>query len=156
MTGIATPERVIDGETVKVEADDNIALILDHGNAIFSVIQTGFVYGAQREDWTIQIIGIGGAMTMGSYDWDPKDVALYSGDPTKTSGEWSAIPQDKESYAWEGGATYIAECLAQGKKPVLTGEHAVHVFEIMQSALQSSASGQRVRIESTFPWPLIS
>ncbi len=53
MAGTAIRELVIDGEIIPVEADDNTALILDHGNAVYSVIQTGFVYAGQRDDWTI-------------------------------------------------------------------------------------------------------
>jgi hypothetical protein len=40
------------------EADDNTALILDHGNAVYSVIQTGFVYVAQRDAKTGQRVQI--------------------------------------------------------------------------------------------------
>ncbi|QBD77138.1 Gfo/Idh/MocA family oxidoreductase [Ktedonosporobacter rubrisoli] len=155
MAGAAIPERIIAGETVKVEADDNTALIVDHGNAIYSVIQTGFVYGAQREDWTIQVIGTSGAMTLGGFDWAPQDVSVYSGDRTLSpDGQWKIRYQSNYDYHWEGGASYIAECLAKGEKPLLSGEHAVHVLEIMLAALNSAETGRREQIESSFPWPL--
>ncbi|HLI87807.1 MAG TPA: Gfo/Idh/MocA family oxidoreductase [Ktedonobacteraceae bacterium] len=156
MAGAAVPERVIAGETVKVEADDNTALILDHGGAVYSVIQTGFVYGAQREDWTIQVIGTNGAMTMGGYDWAPADVAVYAGHQMRSEDrKWEVRWQDDGSYKWEHGAAYIAECLANGEQPILSGEHALHVLEVMLAALESAKSGRREPVESDFPWPLI-
>ncbi|GHO82376.1 Gfo/Idh/MocA family protein [Dictyobacter formicarum] len=155
MAGTAIQERVIAGEIIPVEADDNTALILDHGNAVYSVIQTGFVYAAQRDDWTIQVIGTNGAMTMGGYAWSPRDVSIYIGDQMKASGQWETVWQGPDGYVFWGGATYIAECLAKGEKPLLSGEHAVHVLEVMLAALRAAKTGHRIQITSTFPWPLL-
>lgn len=155
MAGTAIQKRVIDGETITVEADDNTALILDHGNAVYSVIQTGFVYAAQREDWTIQVIGMQGAMTLGGYAWEPRDVMVYSGDQTKAAGQWETMWRAHQEYVWQGGATYIAKCLAKGEKPGLSGEHAVHVLEVMLAALQAAKTGRRVQVSSTFSWPML-
>lgn len=154
MSGVAVPERIIGGDTVEVEADDNTVLTLDHGNATYSVVQTGFVYGAHREDWTVQVIGTNGAMTMGGYDWEPGDVNVYVGEHTSSLPKWETRAQGGNGYSWEGGAAYIAECLARGEPPVLTGEHSLHVLEVMLATLRSADSGRRVPIESTFPWPL--
>ncbi|MGI8485971.1 MAG: Gfo/Idh/MocA family protein [Thermomicrobiales bacterium] len=155
MAGTAILQRSIGGEQIAVEADDNTALVLDHGNAVYSVIQTGFVYAAQREDWTVQLIGTGGAMTMGGYAWEPREVSVYRGNQAKASGQWQTCGLEEQgTYVWQSGATYIAECLARGEHPLLSGEHAVHVLELMQSALQAAKTGHRVQITSTFPWPL--
>jgi predicted dehydrogenase len=152
----AIPQRIINGEAIIVEADDNTALLLDHGNAVYSVIQAGFVYAAQRQDWTVQLIGTGGAMTMGGYAWEPKEISLYHGDQEKAPGLWETFrPEGQETYVWQSGATYIAECLAKGEKPLLSGEHAVHVLEVMLAARHSAKTGSRVQISSTFPSPLL-
>ncbi|MFC5466405.1 Gfo/Idh/MocA family protein [Lederbergia graminis] len=148
MAGAAIPERVVDGELTTVEADDNTAIILDHGDAVFSVIQTGFTYKNQLDDWTIQVIGTEGTVAMEGYDWEPRGVRVF----TSKSGEWDTVAKDQEGYHWAGGATYIAECLAEGKEPAIYGEHAVHVLEIMIASLKSAETGRRIAIESTFPW----
>lgn len=153
MAGTAMPERIINGEAIAVEADDTTALILDHGDAVYSVTQSGFVYAALRQEWTVQITGTEGAMTMGGYAWEPGEVSLYHGDQTKAPGQWETFQQ--EPYVWQSGATYIAECLAKGEQPVVSGEHAVHVLEVMQAALRSARTGRRVQIASTFPWPMM-
>ncbi len=155
MSGTAIPQRTIAGEIITVEADDTTALILDHGDAVYSVVQSGFVYAAQRDDWTVQVIGTAGAMIMGGYAWEPGAVSVYRGDTVKTPRRWEAIPHDPAGFAWQSGATYIAECLATGERPLLSGEHAVHVLEVMQGARRAAQTGQRVQIASTFRWPLL-
>lgn len=156
LSGTALPRRIINSQSIAVEADDNTSLLLDHGNTVYSVIQTGFVYAAQREDWTVQLIGTAGALTMGGYAWEPKEVSIYRGDQVKAPGRWETFELGKqEPYVWQSGATYIAECLAYGKKPMLRGEHAVHVLEVMLAAKRSAQTGQRIQITSTFSWPLL-
>jgi len=150
VSGIAIPERVIAGETIQVEADDNTVVVMDHGDSVFSVVQTGFVYGNQLEDWTVQIIGSKGTLAMEGFDWEPRGVRVLGKEP----GKWETHSQDQGSYTWDGGASYIAECLATGQQPLMSGEHAVHVLEIMEAAHRSAASGNRVSIESVFP-PLL-
>ena len=40
MVGVAIPERVVDGEMTKVEADDNAHVLIDFGEARFAVVTT--------------------------------------------------------------------------------------------------------------------
>lgn len=156
LSGTAISRRVIDGHSIAVEADDNTVLLLDHGNTVYSVIQTGFVYAAQRDDWTVQLVGTRGALTMGGYAWEPEEVSIYRGDRVKAPGRWETVElEEQEPYVWQSGATYIAECLAKGEKPLLSGEHAVHVLEVMLAAKRSAQTGQRIQIASTFSWPLL-
>lgn len=156
LSGTAIAHRMINGQSIAVEADDNTALLLDHGNTVYSVIQTGFVYAAQREDWTVQLIGTAGALTMGGYAWEPESVSLYRGDRVKAPGSWETDRlEQQDPYVWQCGATYIAECLAKGEKPLLQGEHALHVLEVMLAAKRSAQTGQRIPITSTFSWPLL-
>lgn len=156
LSGTAIPRRIINSQSVAVETDDNTALLLDHGNTEYSVIQTGYVYAAQREDWTVQLIGTGGALAMGGYAWEPKEVSIYCGDQVKAPGRWETdLLGEQEPYVWQCGATYIAECLAKEEKPRLVGEHALHVLEVMLAAKHSAQTGQRIQIASTFSWPLL-
>lgn len=151
LSGIATPERHIAGETVRVVAHDNTALLLDHGNAVYSSIQTGFVYGTQREDWTIQVITTGGAMTLGGYDWAPREVTVHT--PQTPSGDVRYA--DQGTYTWYSGASDVAACLVSGQQPLVSGEHAVHVLEVMLAVERAAATGCQVPIETSFTWPLL-
>ena len=89
-------------------------------------------------------------MHLAGYDWAPHAVDLAGRDQPKLRRHAA----DRAGYAWECGASYVAECLANGRKPSLTPEHAVHVVELMDAARESQRTGRRVKIESTFPWPV--
>jgi len=59
--------------------------------------------------------------------------------------------EDQQSYGWQRGASYVAECLATGKPCLMSGEHAFHVLEVMLAALASAKTGRRVEVASRFP-----
>lgn len=44
---------------------------------------------------------------------------------------------DAAGYMWQQGASLVAECLATGKEPLFTPEHALHVLDIIVSARES-------------------
>jgi predicted dehydrogenase len=150
LTGIAISERDVEGERVRVEADDNAMLLMDHGEAVFSSVQTGFVYGDYREDWTVELIGTEGSAYLLGWDWGPNGVEVRS----SQTGITETRCEDASGYSWEGGGSYIAECLATGTIPLMTGEHAMHVLEVMLAALESGETGQRLNVASTFKWPV--
>jgi predicted dehydrogenase len=147
--GTAIRERVIEDERVAVEADDSTMLLMDHGNAVYSHIQTGFVYGFSPRDRTIELIGTNGAMNLLGWDWAPAGVQVL----TEPSREWTTHCEDAEDYSWQTGGSHLAECLVTGKRSPMTGEHAVHVLEVMTAALKSAETGRRVDVETTFPSP---
>ena len=45
--------------------------------------------------------------------------------------------------------------LATGRELLVTPEHALHVLEIITAARESSATGRRIALTSTFKWPLL-
>jgi predicted dehydrogenase len=150
LSGIVIPERMVEGERVRVEADDNTMLLMDHGDAVFSCVQTGFVYRAHRSDRTVELIGTRGCVNLLGHDWGPKGVEVW----TEAGNDWETRGEDQQGYGWQRGAGYVAECLATGKPCAMTGEHAFHVLEVMLAALKSAGTGQRAAIGSRFPWPI--
>jgi predicted dehydrogenase len=62
---------------------------------------------------------------------------------------------DPGSYVWQQGASVIAEALATGKEPLINAEHALHVLEIIEAARKSGQTGKRVKLQSTFKWPIV-
>jgi predicted dehydrogenase len=63
---------------------------------------------------------------------------------------------DPQGYIWQQGAALAAECLATGKELLATPEHALHVLEIITAARESSRSGRRIALTSSFQWPVVS
>lgn len=146
LSGICVAEREVEGERVAVEAEDNIALLLDHGGGTISCVQSGFVYGPYREDATVRLIGTRGSVNLLGWDWAPHGVEVLTEECP--SGEVLAV--DPEDYRWEAGAAQLCRALATGATPRLSGEHALHVLDVMLGAHESALSGQRVAVTTRF------
>jgi len=160
MTAVLNPtRRVEDQGEVKVEADENTMLIMNHGKGVLSHVQTGFVYfdgerlaGEGRQLYTIDIMATKGTMHMQGWDWGPGGVDVAS----QGEAVLETFCKDPGKYNWVGGATYVAESLLTGTPSLITPEHALHVLEVMNACHQSQRTGRRISVESTFKWPLFS
>ena len=159
MLSIVTPEREITGKgRIKVTEEDNAMLLMDHGGGVISHVQSGFNYfnphghdGHNEQRHTIQITGSQGYMGLVGYDWEPLGVELATHDKPRLERHAT----DAQGYIWQQGAALAAECLATGKELLVTPEQALHVLEIITAARASSATGRRIALKSTFPWPVV-
>jgi predicted dehydrogenase len=160
MLSIVTPEREITGQgRIKVTEEDNAMVLLDHGRGVISHVQSGFNYfnphghdGSGEQRHTITVVGSQGFMGMVGYDWAPQGVDLA----TEGSPKLERHAVDAKGYIWQQGAVLAAESMVTGRALLVTPEHALHVLEIITAARESSATGRRVPLASTFQWPVLS
>lgn len=159
MTSIVTPERTVDDKgTVKVEAEDNAHLLLEHDKNIISHVMCGFNFfdthgheAGTTSLHSIQIFGDKGNMRLIGYDWETNGVVLdnsYDNPP-------QLLCTDKGGYEWQEGARVTGESIVNGTEPRINVEHALHVLEIIEAARKSSATGMKIKLESTFKWPMV-
>ncbi len=159
MTTIQTTERQVDDKgKIKVEAEDNAMVVMQHAGGALSHVQCGFNYfdpygheGSGQEKPTVSIVGTRGALHLIGYDWKPFGVDMATLDDEK--GDRYA--KEAGTYVWEQGASVIAEALSTGKEPLIAAEHALHVLEIIEAARESQASGKRIELKSSFKWPVV-
>jgi predicted dehydrogenase len=159
MTSIVTPTRMTDNKgEVRVEAEDNAMVLMDHGNGILSHVQSGFNYfdpyghtGTGQDHPTVMVWGTKGNMGLIGYDWAPFGVDLA----TLDHEEPVRYAKDAKGYVWQEGASLVAEALATGKETLVTGEHSLHVLEIIEAARKSGITGERIKIETSFKWPVV-
>ena len=159
MLSIVKPERTVDDKgKIKVEAEDNAHVLLEHDKGIISHIMSGFNFfdphghvGSAQSLHSIQIYGDYGNMRLIGYDWEPNGVVLDT--------SWTDPPvlhqKDAEGYQWQEGATKIGEALVKQIEPRINAEHALHVLEIIEAARRSSATGTKIKLKSKFPWPIV-
>ncbi len=147
MSGIAIPERMVNGERVQVQADDNFQLLLDFGEAVFAVVSTGFTMQRYRCAG-IELYGSEGTLQMIGEDWDPKGYELWRND----AGCWQ-VYEAASRWRWTDGLRHLIECVQTGTPPIITPEHAYHVLEIMLKTLESGKDGTAKPIESSFVPP---
>lgn len=159
MTNIITPERTVDNKgKIKVIAEDNAQVLMEHTGGALSNVQCGFNFfdphghqGKSEEIHTIQIWGTLGNMALAGYDWAPHGVDMVTHDHEAPQ---RFVP-DPGDYVWQQGATVISESLINGTEPLIAAEHALHVLEIIEAARESGTSGKRINLESTFKWPMV-
>lgn len=159
MTSIVNPERTVDDKgKIKVEAEDNAHILLEHDKGIISHVMCGFNYfdphGHEAGNQTlhsIQIYGDKGNMRLIGYDWETNGVML----DTHWDKPAELMSTDKGGYEWQEGARVTGESIITGVEPKINVEHALHVLEIIEAARKSSASGMKVKLKSAFPWPVV-
>src|SRR6478736_2896882 len=156
MTSIVNPTRTVDDKgTIKVEAEDNAHLLLEHDKNVISHVMCGFNFydthgheAGSTSLHSIQIFGDKGNMRLIGYDWETNGVVL---DNSNTEPP-QLLSTDKGGYEWQEGARVTGESIVNGTEPRINVEHALHVLEIIEGARKSSASGQKIKLESTFKW----
>ena len=161
MLNIITPERKVSNRPnpIKVEEEDNAMVLMEHASGALSHVQSGFNYfdpyghaGKGQDKPTVSIWGTEGNLQLIGYDWAPFGVDMA----TKDNEATQRMATDTGTYVWQQGASAICEAMATGKEPVITAPHALHVLEIIEAARKSQATGQRITLQSTFNYPVIS
>lgn len=159
MLSIVNPERTVDDKgKIKVEAEDNAHLLLEHDKGIISHVMCGFNYfdphgheAGTQSLHSIQIFGDKANMRLIGYDWETNGVVLDDSwtDPPKL------LSTDKGGYEWQEGARVTGESIVMGTEPKINVEHALHVLEIIEAARKSQQTGTRIKLTSKFPWPIV-
>jgi predicted dehydrogenase len=150
-TGVAIPEREINGRKIRVEAEDNAQVLLDFGDACFAVVTSGFTMQQYRTP-ALEVYGTTGTIQMLGDDWDPDGYELFQ----NSAGCWQVFKETDPDWPWADGLRHLIECIHENKRPLVTPEHAAHVLEIMLKAQQSSRENRVLPIQSTFTPPLFA
>ena len=159
MTSIVNPERTVDDKgKIKVEAEDNAQILMEHDKGVISHVMCGFNYfdphgheAGNQSLHSIQIYGDYGNMRLIGYDWETNGVML----DVHWDKPAELVCTDKGGYEWQEGARVVGESLINGTEPRINVEHALHVLEIIEAARKSSATGMKVKLKGKFHWPIV-
>jgi predicted dehydrogenase len=146
MVGVAIPQRVVDGRTIEVEADDNAHVLIDFGHARFGVVTTGFTMQRYRSP-AIELYGDKGTIQLLGDDWAPEGWELWRNE----EGAWRVHPESDPHWQWTDGLRHLVDCAETGRKPVTRPEHAYHALEVVLAAQAAGRDGTTRPIESDFP-----
>jgi predicted dehydrogenase len=158
MTGVAIPERMVEGAPLRVRAEDNAHVLLDFGDARFAVVSTGFTMQQYRSP-CLELYGTHGTLQMLGDDWAPEGYELWrntqrtSSAGTGDHAPWEVYPESDPAWPWTDGLRHLVECVETGEEPVTRPEHAYHALEIMLAAQAAGADGRARTVSSPFPAP---
>jgi predicted dehydrogenase len=149
LTGVAIPERVVDGRRINVEAEDNAQLLLDFGESRFAAVTTGFTIQKYRSP-AVEVYGSEGTIQLLGDDWAPEGWELWRNE----DGYWQHHLESDPRWQWTDGLLHLVDCLESGRPPVTRPEHAYHVLEVMLAAQAAGRDGVARAVESGFPDPV--
>ena len=149
MVGVAIPERIVQGEPMRVEADDNAQVVLDFGEGRFASVTTGFTMQRYRSP-AIELYGDEGTIQLLGDDWAPEGWELWRNE----DGAWHVFPESDPHWQWTEGLRHLVDCVESGRPTVTRPEHAYHALEIMLAAQAAGRDGVARAIESDFPDPV--
>lgn len=161
MLNVITPTRKVDNRPneIKVEAEDNSMVLMEHHSGALSHVQSGFNYfdpyghgGKGQDKPTISIWGREGNMQLIGYDWAPFGVDMATRENDEKTVRYA---EDTGTYVWQEGASVISKSMVTGEEPLIQAEHSLHVLEIIEAARKSQAEGKRIPLVSTFKWPVV-
>lgn len=148
MTGIATPRRIVRGEPIGVEADDNAQVLLDFGAGCFAVVTTSFSI-QQYQGPGVELFGEEGTLYLHGDDWDPDGYELWQ----NSAGCWQRYKETQPDWPWTDGLRHLVDCILQDSPLLVTPEHAMHVLEVMLLAQAAGKDGCTRPVQTSFEPP---
>jgi predicted dehydrogenase len=145
LTGVAIPLRLVNGERIQVEAEDNAQILMDFGESRFAVVTSGFTMQRYRSPG-FELYGTEGTLQMLGDDWAPEGYELW---PNKV-GAWQYFYEADPHWSWTDGLRHLVECIRKGTRPLVAPDHALHVLDIMLAAQASGRDGQVKEIRTSF------
>lgn len=146
LTGIHVPERSVNGQPVKVEAEDTAQVVLEFGSGCLATVLTGFTIQQYRGPG-LELFGTEGTLYLHGDDWDPDGYELWQ----NTAGCWQYFKETQPDWSWTGGLEHLVECIHYQTTPLVRPEHALHVLEVMVRAQEAARDGRTRPVKSDFP-----
>ena len=164
-SGITEPYRIVRGgpfagKQIEVTADDNTLIMLDFGQSTFAFVDATFNVNAAKSP-KVEILGRQGTIQIADHrairEGAPP-VEVFRTDAVPGLGGWIVpeswgLQMEGERQNRLGRAIlvdHLVDCVWEGKKPVLSAEHARHALEIMIKCLESARQGKVLDLTTSF------
>jgi predicted dehydrogenase len=145
--GFDITEGPLAGRRVPIDVDDAWTVALELGERKLGTVEANFTSHGSRSG-ELELMGQRGTVSLELLDVAAPMHLLDA------SGEWREISLDAERPGGGPdhilGVEHLLDCIAGGRAPVASADHAIHVLEILEAAAVSAVSGSSVPIRSTF------
>ena len=154
------PERLWQGQTIPVEVDDNMVLLMEFATGALVTAVGSNSHGSSRIPWgglglygtagTLEVLDVDAAsgypLTFELQNQQTQTYAAKLADQPYLQGEHLAI-EEPHVYA---DIIDLVEAIQQNRPPRASGEQARHVVEIIEKGLLAAKTGQTQVLESRF------
>ena len=138
------------GTPIPVAVDTHVSALLEHANGVTSTVTVSFEVWKTRAP-LFEVFGTGGTLSVPDPNHFSGRGELFAAE----AEEWQELP-DSAGYIDTGrgvGLADLADALAAGRPHRASGRLGLHVLEVMDAILRSSAGQSTVAIESTVERP---
>lgn len=154
--GIAMPERnvrggPVKGRTIQVEVEDNALILVDFGNATFAVVDSTYCVQAAKGPRT-EFYGSEGTLILNERGAEAP-IELYREDERLDVRGWLPVQVDggrAGGWSLASGVEHLADCIREGRQPLISAEHARHCLELMLKAVEAARTGVAQELTTTF------
>lgn len=152
MSGISEQVRVVrtgtfDGMEIRPEMADNTVMMLDFGQGTFAVIDASFCKKASRAP-SLEVWGAKGTITFSREAG--KRLELFIDQRETGLRGWMEPSRHWPETRQADGVKDLIAAIEEGREPVLSAAHAMHVIEIMQKAEVAAREGRTLPLTTRF------
>jgi len=136
-------EGPFEGRVIAVEADDEWQLIARLGSCTASVEANFSTVGSAAADCELR--GDRGAVAFSLFDVSAPISLLPDG-----TDNWTEVPVVHERAGGPDhilGIQHLVECIREGRAPIPSADHAIHVLEVIEAAREAARTGRTVNVE---------
>lgn len=160
LSGIGLSQRKVLGKDVKVEMDDNTVMLLDFGDATFAMLHSAFCSGDGEPFSRLHVAGSAGALELGHEKlevWGSRisDWHRIEGLPRRLPYVSGIHLEIEEAHIFSD-IMHLVDCVGNDKTPVISGEHARHVVEIIEKAYLAAKGGTVEELSTGFQLGVLS
>jgi predicted dehydrogenase len=146
LLGPAVAVQAAETAAVAGRADPDVAhaVIRHSGGALSSVVASQAVQRYRRP--AIELYGTAGSANLLGDDWDPRGYEVWRNE----TGAWEEREAIEPTWHWADGLREAVLALREGRPPLMSHEHDLHVLEILEAARVAAATRREVPVGSTF------
>lgn len=167
--GISHPVRDVragpfQGKRIEVEIPDNVQIMLDFGDATFATLDATFTVLSAKGP-RMEVYGDQGTLNLYSRAEEPP-YELYLDNPATGVRGWLSYEESYRGslapylggqvappWTFAEGVRHLVHSITHDTEPLIGGNLARHILEIMLAALESAQSGRVVDLATTFELP---
>jgi predicted dehydrogenase len=138
------------GSTIPVDVDTHVSAVLEHAGGITSTVTVSFEIWQTRSP-LFEVYGTGGTVAVPDPNMFSEPVEIA----TRDDPQWRRIPHSAgyRDAARGIGLADLAEAIGHDRPHRAGGRLALHVLEIMDAVVRSSAAHAAIEIESSVERP---
>jgi predicted dehydrogenase len=142
---VAVAKRLAGGIEIASPDPDVSLVVLRHATgALSSVVSSQAIQQYRRP--ALELYGSSGTANLLGDDWDPRGFEVWRNE----NGFWERHDAIEPTWLWADGLREAVACAREGRPPLSSPEHDLHLLDVLDAARASVAERAAVPVDSSF------